>query len=292
MLGSRAQQRSPPPQVRARITEGGVLRNDVVVQLLGWHTPTGACFGEQELGEASVAALEREFGAVQRAEHTPCSTISRLAPYPYVLVMERAERSLHDACAKERIAGLHVVEIQHVVRSIATCLGALHEHGVCHGDCKQRNVLRLDGRWVLCDMDAAARAGECIGEKTSTAYCPPELAHRRFAELQTDMTGREPYSQPLTEPEHDIAMSTQLQVARPSFDVWSLGVVMFELCAGHTLFRQDTCNDALVEATDRTRLCTWHTIDEQQLSMVRSTLYSPRFPKACSYAPRRLALTV
>ena len=61
-----------------------------------------------------------------------------------------------------------------------------------------------------------------------------------------------------------------LSVARPSFDVWSLGVVLFELCAGHALFRQDTSNDELVEDTDRTRLCTWHTVGEQQLGLVRS----------------------
>ena len=62
----------------------------------------------------------------------------------------------------------------------------------------------------------------------------------------------------------------RLSVARPSFDVWSLGVVLFELCAGHALFRQDTSNDELVEDTDRTRLCTWHTVGEQQLGLVRS----------------------
>ena len=47
-------------------------------------------------------------------------------------------------------------------------------------------------------------------------------------------------------------------------------MVLFELCAGHALFRQDTSNDELVEDTDRTRLCTWHTVGEQQLGLVRS----------------------
>ena len=42
--------------------------------------------------------------------------------------------TLHDACAKERIAGLRVAEIRDAVRSVAACLGALHARGVCHGD--------------------------------------------------------------------------------------------------------------------------------------------------------------
>ena len=135
----------------------------------GWHTPEGEGFAD-------------ELGNAEEPEHTPCAAHARFDDYKYVLTMQCAERSLHDACAKERIAGLRVAEIRDAVRSVAACLGALHARGVCHGDCKQRNVVRLGGRWVLCDMDAAARVGERIGEKTSTAYCPPELARRRFTE--------------------------------------------------------------------------------------------------------------
>ena len=135
----------------------------------GWHTPEGEGFAD-------------ELGNAEEPEHTPCAAHARFDDYKYVLTMQCAERSLHDACAKERIAGLRVAEIRDAVRSVAACLGALHARGVCHGDCKQRNVVRLGGRWVLCDMDAAARLGERIGEKTSTAYCPPELARWRFTE--------------------------------------------------------------------------------------------------------------
>ena len=275
----------------------------------GWHTPEGEGFAD-------------ELGNAEEAEHTPCAAHARFDDYKYVLTMQCAERSLHDACAKERIAGLRVAEIRDAVRSVAACLGALHARGVCHGDCKQRNVVRLGGRWVLCDMDAAARVGERIGEKTSTAYCPPELARWRFtgatggevgqeAAEARGARGEEGQPEPLLElvtesapePEPELELEPEnepapapapdsepapatapaptptpapalspawLSVARPSFDVWSLGVVLFELCAGHALFRQDTSNDELVEDTDRTRLCTWHTVGEQQLGLVRS----------------------
>jgi serine/threonine protein kinase len=45
-------------------------------------------------------------------------------------------------------------------------------------------------------------------------------------------------------------------------------VIFFELCAGHTLFSQDTSNDELIETHDHIRLCTWHTIDDETLSRV------------------------
>ena len=56
--------------------------------------------------------------------------------------------------------------------------------------------------------------------------------------------------------------------AHPSFDVWSLGVILFELCSGRTLFSQDTNNDAMVETADQCRLCVWHTITDAELEPV------------------------
>ena len=158
------------------------------------------------------------------------------------------------------------------MRCVAQCLGELHALGVCHGDCKPRNVVRMGERWVLCDMDSATLLGERIGAKTSTAYCPPELARLRLTgdwtgDLATQVASLRP------EPEAE----AQLPTAHPSFDVWSLGVLLFELCAGHTLFSQDISNDSLVEAADKTRrdatrLCTWPG-SRRQTSALDLTLY-------------------
>ena len=51
-------------------------------------------------------------------------------------------------------------------------------------------------------------------------------------------------------------------------DIWSLGVILYELSAGRTMFNQDTSNDQLVEEADEVRLCTWETISPERLAPV------------------------
>jgi len=156
----------------------------VVVGVLGWHTPAHA-----GLADAS--------GHTEEAESTPCATHPVYDSYPYVLVMERAERSLHDACCKERLAGYDMAGVHIVLLAVLCCLAALHARRVIHGDLKQRNVI------LLAQMDASAHIGAPVGDKTSTAYCPPELARVRFA-----------------------ALLASLPLASTSFDVWSFGVMV------------------------------------------------------------------
>ena len=76
--------------------------------------------------------------------------------------MELGERSLHDACARERIAGNHLEQTRQAAKSVATCLQLLHKTDVCHCDVKQRNIIRLHEKWVLCDMDGATHVNQPI----------------------------------------------------------------------------------------------------------------------------------
>jgi hypothetical protein len=82
-----------------------------------------------------------------------------------------------------------------------------------------------------------------IGQGWSQAYAAPEMARRKWCH-------------------------NGLEVALPSLDVWSLGVVFFELCAGLNLFVQDVSNDNMVDKGDMCRLCVWNTITDEQLEPV------------------------
>lgn len=221
-------------EIEARRRNGHDLDRSVVIGVLRWHTPAA---------EPYVV----EGWQSQEKQNTDSGD-----EYPYVLVLERGERSLHDACAKERIAGYELAAIKHVMKCVTVCVQKLHHAGLIHADLKQRNVLRKvmmeddTDPWILCDMDASSLIGQSVGFKTSSAYAPPELAAAKYAGQSENV----------------------LDAAAPSFDVWSLGVILFELCTGHTLFAQDTNNDELVNLDDRTRLCSWLCISDEELEPV------------------------
>jgi len=80
--------------------------------------------------------------------------------------------------------------------------------------------------------------------KKSTAYFAPEAAIHHANE------------------QHGIDSTL---VVDTSLDVWSLGVVLFELCTGQHLFSQDMGNDNMVKSESYDRLCVWLVIDDESL---------------------------
>lgn len=271
----------------------GHLADDSVIQLIGWHTP--------ESFKPSPAFPRYDERAQE--EHTHTRDV-----YPFVLVLARGERSLYEACAKERLAGYDLTRIVGIFVDAVTCVQKLHAANVMHGDLKQRNILCIcddtvdddavqetptsvespeiftprqsfirdrrnrngllrtaigptiddddigptiddDDRWLLCDMAESLEVGNSIDPRSLSlsAYSPPEF-------VRANLCGQ-----------------TTL-VPRTSSDVWSLGVILFELCAGRTLFAQDTSNDELIEESDQDRLCTWDTISDDGLLPVLSKM--------------------
>jgi len=239
------------------------LDNEYVIGVTGWHQPPDA-------------EEEREFGTAQKhkfwdrgtSTSTNLRNLKENEPtkshdFPYIIVMARGERSLHDACSKERIAGYHFDLVRFVAIDTAKCLQYLHEEAkVVHGDIKQRNILRKGSQWILCDMDASIPIGCNIESscKSSSAYMPPEFAKSR--EIAKVETGTPPTLE-----------------ADPKFDVWSFGVVLYELCAGHMLFAQDMSNNEMVLDSDRARLCLWHTIGDDLLSNIFSEAHHELEPQ-------------
>ena len=125
-------------EIDARYNNGSPLSSSFVISLLGWHCPAG-----DPISDAGGQAPWEE--ATETSEEGGEAT--------YVLVMPQGERSLHDACAKERIAGIDADAVMAIVLQLAECLAYLHSMGTVHMDIKQRNVIRLpDGRFILCDM--------------------------------------------------------------------------------------------------------------------------------------------
>ena len=187
----------------------------------------------------------------------------------FVSVMELADRSMLDLCAKQRVAGYDLGQIQSLFRQLVEHVLSLHQSNIVHGDIKPRNILLrsledsakakatdegVEPGWavVLCDLDCAKLVEEVYQQSDkigSSGYLAPEIVRWQ------------------SYPENHLH-------ARTTQDIWSLGCILFELCTGMTLFRQDMNNDMIVETTDVLRMHTWHTISDAELHDVLRIIHS------------------
>ena len=273
--------------------EGSAIRTveQVVVPILGFHEPPPAARDANAHVQDGHDPFHLRRSEATSPSAVPSSTKKiRRGHFPFVLVLSLGSRSLHDACAKQRIAGFSPAVVQQIILQLATRLETLHTSGaLLHGDVKPRNVILqdigqdqdqdqdqdLDSSFsvALCDLDASRRIGEPFAgtpaaaeagptperiKMGSSGYMAPELA--RWVEWDaTTQTGE------------GIAGPNAF-VAAPSADVWSVGVVLFELCTGKTLFRLDISDDDLTDPLDKCRLFTWHTISDAELADIFRSL--------------------
>jgi eukaryotic-like serine/threonine-protein kinase len=178
-----------------------LLDRAVAVKVLG-----GALAGDGRAAER----LRREARAAGRLEHPSIARVLDLGEHdgrPY-LVMELLEgESL--AARIDRAGPMPPAEAARVVTAVAGALQAAHTAGVVHRDVKPGNVfLTTAGEVKVLDFgiawsahDAALTTGGLLG---TAAYLAPErvLGHR----------------------------------ATPAADIYALGVVLYELLAGHRPF--------------------------------------------------------
>ena len=140
----------------------------------------------------------------------------------FTLVMPLADRNLFVALKQERWAGKNMEEVRHVFVQLVHCVEHMHEKGVLHADLKTLNIVRIGAQWKLIDLDAACAIGkEPVGHKSSSAYVPPEAI---YVDRTTDKacvrscleiaSGKGTY---------------ELLTAHPSFDVWSLGCILYQM---------------------------------------------------------------
>ena len=146
----------------------------------------------------------------------------------YLLVMPLADRNLFVALKQERWAGKNMEEVRHVFVQLVHCVEHMHEKGVLHADLKTLNIVRTAGQWKLIDLDAACEIGkEPVGHKSSSAYVPPEAIYvdeksKKFIYYCASV--RSTVAVTKGEANYDLLTS------QPSFDVWSLGCILYQMC--------------------------------------------------------------
>jgi len=185
--------------------------------------------------EAGLQRFEREAQAASSLNHPNILTVYEIS----------AEDGLH-FIATEFIDGeslrqhigrtrLELREVLDIGIQIASALAAAHKAGVVHRDIKPENImLRADGFVKVLDFGLAKLADEttAVQHKAADAEAPTRLLHTEPGVVM----GTAPYMSP--------EQARGLKVDART-DVWSLGVVLYEMLTRRTPFAGETMNDVI-----------------------------------------------
>jgi serine/threonine protein kinase len=167
-----------------------------------------------------------DFDAIGHPSSSACKTTKALAEQVYCTVMPLAEKNLFVSIKQENLAQ-DIDEVRRIIIEIAQCVNHCHSFGILHGDINPMNIVRLGKKWKLLDLDNASRIGEdAIGDKISSSFAPPEAFY-------VDAFTNTVHSRTLSA--FRVNVDVDILIAHPSYDVWSLGCVMYQLLSVDSL---------------------------------------------------------
>jgi Tol biopolymer transport system component len=155
----------------------------------------------------------------------------------HALVMELVEgEGLDDRIARGPVP---VDEALPIALQIAEALEAAHEKGIVHRDLKPANVkARPDGTVKVLDF-GLAKAWEEEAAASDPAYSPTITGHHTRAGL---ILGTAAYMSP---------EQARGKTVDKRSDIWSFGVVLWEMLVGRSLFAANTVSDTLAAVLTR-----------------------------------------
>ena len=228
-------------QVLAELEGREGLDAKYVVAVVAVHVNTTVADADFEWIEAAARKLDGVVvskatglggdlaGLLAERERSDAST-DRFMGYDYLLVMELAEESLSKKIIHGGVCGVDLFEIRKIARDLAEALAHLHAKDRIHADLKPLNVVRVGTTWQLVDLDVSCEIGKGFGsKKPSLGYCPPEMAKVLLGAMDA-------------KDELDTAQLSSYK-ADIAYDLWSYGVVLFQLATGTPLFKTDKNDD-------------------------------------------------
>jgi len=207
--------------------EDTTLRRTVALKFLAEQTPTNRKEGER---------LRHEARAASALNHPNICTIYEVGEEAgeTFIAMEYVEgRTLSEVL---RQGALPLENVLHYGRQLASALAHAHERGVIHGDLKPLNaIVTPSGDAKILDFGLARRSN------------PTEMDRKTLetatAEPATGLPGTFPYMAPEQIEGGD---------ASPRTDIWSLGIILYEMAAGKRPFQGENlyllCNSIVRDA--------------------------------------------
>src|SRR5881398_557067 len=210
---------------RARDTK---LGREVAIKVL----PAGFASGSDRL------RLEREARAVSALNHPNILTIYEIKEVDEHLFI--ATEFVDGENLRERIRNgrMKLAEVLDVAIQVASALSAAHAAGIVHRDIKPENImLRRDALVKVLDFGLAK-----LTDPESTATGPEEVTLQRFSTEPGVVLGTSVYMSP--EQARGLPLDTRT-------DIWSLGVVLYEMVGGHVPFSGATKSDVIVSILEK-----------------------------------------
>lgn len=208
--------------------------------------------------------------------------------FKFGIVMPVSERSLESICIHEDLDTIHICKI---VKDVALALQHVHARGICHGDVRMRNVIRIAKRYCLVDLTASANLeifyiqdADMFGSKFHTAMLPPEMFVKLSPHGETcigkywansrDYEEQWPHVKPVRTHMGTYSVRSydlDLKTKRPrdlhllpysplsasiSIDMWGFGVLLYNLCCGEQLLYSSR-NDDIINPIDYAAAALW-----------------------------------